>query len=370
MSMSRLAHFATLCISAAVACSFDALAQGHEAGGACWSAVELAGKPGEKTVHRETYDPAIEPRNEVAPLAPVAPALRGSIRSVKLPPGEKLVALTFDLCENAWEVSGYDAPIIDTLRKSGVKATFFASGKWLMDHSERAQQLMADPLFEVGAHSWTHRNFRLLPPDEMRRDLALNLHADDHLRRKLSGRSCYRPGTGPVDASRPLVFRFPFGTCNTEALDAVNDAGLLAIQWDIPTGDPAPTQSAEAIAKSAAAAKPGSIIVMHANGRGHHTAEALPRMIEELRKRGFGFATVSELIARGEPVIKDTCYELKPGDNVKYDKLFPLDRAHNAAPPPVAGSKHAPAPTGWGADVRSTAPATTHPAAPITADRP
>ncbi|KAI93705.1 polysaccharide deacetylase [Rhodomicrobium udaipurense JA643] len=366
--MTRLAHLIALCIAATVACSLEARAQGHASGGACWSTAELAGKPGEKAIHRETYDPTIEPRDQAEPLAPVAPALRGSIRSVKLPPGEKLVALTFDLCENAWEVSGYDASIFDTLRKAGVKATFFASGKWLMDHSERAQQLMADPLFEVGAHSWTHRNFRLLPPDEMRRDLSLNLNADGRLRRELSGRSCYRPGTGPVDASRPLVFRFPFGTCNTEALDAVNDAGLLAIQWDIPTGDPAPAQSADAIAKSAAAAKPGSIIVMHANGRGHHTAEALPHMIDELRKRGFGFATVSELIAKGAPVIKDTCYELKPGDNVKYDKLFPA--ANNSAQPPAAAAKHAPAATGSGADVKSTAPTATHPAAPITADRP
>ncbi|MBT3071848.1 polysaccharide deacetylase family protein [Rhodomicrobium sp. Az07] len=363
--MSRLAHLTALCIAATVASSSDARAEGRAALGACWSAAELAGKAGEKATHRETYDPTVEPRTEAEPLAPVAPALRGSIRSVKLPPGEKLVALTFDLCENAWEVSGYDAPIIDTLRKAGVNATFFASGKWLMDHKERAQQLMADPLFEVGAHSWTHRNFRLLPPGEMRRDLALNLSADSQLRRTLSGRSCYRPGTGPVDASRPLVFRFPFGTCNTEALDAVNDAGLLAIQWDIPTGDPAPAQSADAIAKSAATAKPGAIIVMHANGRGHHTAEALPRMIEEFRKRGFGFATVSELIAKGEPVIKDSCYELKPGDNLKYDKLFPA--ANNSAPPPAP--KPAPAATGWGAGVRN-APAASHPAAPITADKP
>ena len=53
---------------------------------------------------------------------------------------------------------------------------------------------------------------------------------------------------------------------------------------------------------------------MHANGRGWHTAEALPHVIEELRKRGFEFATVSELLAKGEPIIADSCYELKQGD--------------------------------------------------------
>ena len=60
-----------------------------------------------------------------------------------------------------------------------VKATFFPSGKWLLDHLERAEQLLADPLFQVGAHSWTHRNFRLLKEDEVKADLALDLKADE-----------------------------------------------------------------------------------------------------------------------------------------------------------------------------------------------
>ena len=34
---------------------------------------------------------------------------------------------------------------------------------------------------------------------------------------------------------------------------------------------------------------------------------------------------MSELLAKGEPVIADSCYELKPGDNARYDKLFPLE---------------------------------------------
>ena len=39
---------------------------------------------------------------------------------------------------------------------------------------------------------------------------------------------------------RPALYRFPFGACNAESLQAVTDAGLLAIQWDVATGDPSP----------------------------------------------------------------------------------------------------------------------------------
>ncbi len=294
----------------------------------CWSADALAGRPGEKTIRRTAYNPSIEPLGAAVTLPALPAGRRGSIRNVRLLHGERLIALTFDLCENGNEISGYDADIVDTLRQLQVKATFFPSGKWLLDHRERAEQLMADPLFQVGTHSWTHRNFRLLAASDAKEDLALDLKADASVRRGLKEKVCYRPAPSKLgDAENATLFRFPFGTCNAETLSEVNDAGLLAIQWDVVSGDPAPAQNAEAIRRGVAAhVKPGSIVVMHANGRGFHTAEALPLLIADLRKRGFEFATVGELLEKGEPVIADSCYELKPGDNVRYDRLFPLER--------------------------------------------
>jgi peptidoglycan-N-acetylglucosamine deacetylase len=310
---------------ALLACAGASLALAQ--GGQCWSAEALAGRPGEKAIHRSTYDPAIEPGGEAVALPPLPAGQRGSIRGVRLPKGLRLVALTFDLCSNANEISGYEGEIVDTLRGAGVKATFFPSGKWLLDHKERAEQLIADPLFEVGSHSWTHRNFRLLPPQDAGADLALDLKADAAIRRALNAKACYRPAAAQEHTA---LFRFPFGTCNAGTLAAVNDAGLLAIQWDVVSGDPSKAISAEAIRQGVVShVKPGSIVVMHANGRGFHTAEALPLVIADLRKRGFEFATVSELLSKGEPVIADSCYELKPGDNARYDKLFPLERGHD-----------------------------------------
>ena len=40
----------------------------------------------------------------------------------------------------------------------------------------------------------------------------------------------------------------------------------------------------------------GSIIIMHVNGRGWHTSEALPTIIDTLREQGYIFVTVSELL--------------------------------------------------------------------------
>ncbi len=196
---------------------------------ACWTPEALAGKPDEKAIHRVPYDASIEPAGEAVSLPPLPGDMRGSIRRVKLQHGEKFVALTFDLCENADEISGYDFEIFDTLRRLGVKATFFPSGKWLLDHRERAEQLLASPLFQVGAHSWTHRNFRLLKEDQVKADLALDLKADARVREALHARACYRVDSSKSDAAQAAVFRFPFGTCSAESLNAVNDAGLLVI---------------------------------------------------------------------------------------------------------------------------------------------
>ena len=130
----------------------------------------------------------------------------------------------------------------------------------------------------------------------------------------------------------PTLFRFPYGACNGTSLDAVNKLGLTAIQWDFATGDPAPTTSARAIAQTMLhRARPGSIIVSHANGRGWHTAEGLALAIPQLRAKGFEFVTVSELLAAGKPVVEQRCYDNRPGDTDRYDFLV----AHRARP--VAG---------------------------------
>lgn len=290
----------------------------------CWSPTELQGSPSDKKVNRPV-DPDAEPPTLQPTLnQPVAPRLRNCIRRVQPTNGAKLVALTFDLCERNLEKTGYDTEIINYLRKHDVKATFFVGGKWMRSHSEKTQQLMADPLFELGNHAWTHGNLRVLKGTEMQQQI-LWTQAEYQYHRQLLATQC--PAATPAEMNKIpdklLTFRFPYGTCSTESLQALSDYGLPAIQWDVVTGDPAPKQTAEGIAtKILNSVKPGSIIVAHANGRGHGTAQALPKFIPQLQAQGYQFVTVSELLASGSAETTAECYEEKPGDNFKYDKIF------------------------------------------------
>jgi len=294
---------------------------------ACWSGEELeADAPRLQrrgpTAVPETLRAAVDSRIARHPLPQ---SLRDSIRRVRPVGNGKPVALTFDLCETAGGVSGYDSGIVNWLRANRVRATFFAGGKWMQTHPERTLQLMADPLFEIGNHSWTHPNFRELGRSRMEEQVLRTQDQYRLLRGLLESRECARrAGARAMDdiPREPVLFRFPYGTCNTEALGFLASCGLAAIQWDVVTGDASPSQTAGGIARIVLSrVKPGSIIVCHANRRGHGTAAALPLFVPRLRKMGYDFVTVSELLASGTAETSPDCYEERPGDNRKYDRI-------------------------------------------------
>jgi peptidoglycan-N-acetylglucosamine deacetylase len=294
---------------------------------ACWALQELSAKPGEGDVQRGvTRTFAALPVGGSAEFPQIRPGLRGTIRSVRLPPGKKLIALTFDLCEAPHEVAGYQGEIIDILRANDVKATFFMGGKWMMSHRHRAQQLMSDPRFEIGNHAWAHRNFRLLTGSALADEVTATEFAYDQLRRDLADRKCVGPGGNGLAhefaPNRLSLFRFPFGACDVKSLTQVGELGLLAIQWDVSSDDAYLQQRPDLLTKKVLdEIRPGSIVLFHANGRGWYTDDALPGIISALKAQGYEFATVTELLNAGDPVISSSCYDHSVGDTDRYDEL-------------------------------------------------
>lgn len=296
----------------------------------CWDPAAIKGAPSESKIFKSVRKAFVAlPEGRPLSVPPIPHPDRHVIRRVKLPPGKKLVALTFDLCEQPNEIAGYQADVVDFLREHQVHATFFAGGKWLLTHRTRAEQLMTDRLFEVGNHSWEHRNLRLLSGKKLADEIDGAQLAYEQVRGDLVRSQCVVPGaTVPVgELARPRIglFRFPFGACDQKSLEAIWERGLKVIQWDLSSGDPWAAQKPKSMTRWVLRhAKPGSIIIFHANGRGHGTGKALPEIVHGLREKGFQFVTVSELLAAGEPeyaASKYGCYDHKPGDAVKYDKI-------------------------------------------------
>ena len=193
---------------------------------------------------------------------------------------QQLVALTFDMCQAAAYPAGFDQAIYDALRAAEAPATFFLGGDWMRTHITETRLLAEEPLFELGNHSWSHPDMRELDEAHMTREV---LRTQD-LMFQITGR-------------QTLLWRFPAGLYNDLALSVVAFQGLYSIQWDVVTADPVPDNSAENILRLVRErVQNGSIIVMHGNGRGWHTGEALPGMIEYLREQGYCLVTVSQLI--------------------------------------------------------------------------
>ncbi len=305
--LSRRAVLAGLLAGAGTFAATQAMA-------ACWTPAELAAVPGEALRRRPTAADAIVKPAPAAALAPVAGGLAGIVRRVDLPAGDKAVALTFDLCQTVSPIAGYDGAVVDYLRAEGVAATFFAAGRWLLTHRRRAEQLAADRRFLLANHSFDHPDLHAAAAGRIESEILMT-EAALAVTREQSAKAC-RAGS-PATPMR--LFRFPYGSCSASGVAAVNAIGSVVIQWDTVSGDPDGT-SAKAIVRNVfSTVRPGSIVVMHANGRGTHTAEALHTIIPKLKADGYRFLTVADLLRAGRPVAANACYITRPGDTARYD---------------------------------------------------
>jgi peptidoglycan/xylan/chitin deacetylase (PgdA/CDA1 family) len=202
------------------------------------------------------------------------------------------IALTFDACQTVDEPTGYDEAIIKILTDTGTPATLFLGGLWMQWHTTQTRALAANPLFELGNHSWGHPDFTKISPAAMSAEI-LQTQA---IMANLAGRQA-------------TLFRFPYDVYTDKALAVVGEHGLRAVEGDVITGDPDPRTSAQAIIETVTTqARGGSIVLMHMNGRGWHTAEALPVIIKQLRARGYTLVTVSQLLGLAPlptPVVRE-----------------------------------------------------------------
>jgi peptidoglycan/xylan/chitin deacetylase (PgdA/CDA1 family) len=194
------------------------------------------------------------------------------------------IALTFDACPTG-KLGEYDEKVIDVLLEENVPATLFMSGRWVEKNPEKAKFLASQPQFEIAAHSYYHPHMMEKSDD---RDIR-ELKRTQALIKKVTGKT-------------PRYFRPPYGEADERIVRLAAQAGLVTVQYDIASGDPDPTLSAGRIVRVMLRdAKGGSIIVFHMNGNGVHTAEALPQIIEGLRKKGFTLVTVGALLEEGKP---------------------------------------------------------------------
>jgi peptidoglycan/xylan/chitin deacetylase (PgdA/CDA1 family) len=193
---------------------------------------------------------------------------------------KKVIALTFDACATR-KPSQYDERVTKILVETKTAATLFLGGKWMLDDTEQTRYLTSIPYFQLGNHTFLHPHLLKMSDDRIRQELAWT----QQLQFSLTGKQA-------------TLFRPPYGEVDDRVVRIAASMGLTTIQYDLASGDPDSSISkARLIEYVSSMAKSGSIVVMHINRRGWHTAEALPEIISRLRKRGFTFVTVGELLS-------------------------------------------------------------------------
>jgi peptidoglycan/xylan/chitin deacetylase (PgdA/CDA1 family) len=203
---------------------------------------------------------------------------------------KKVVALTFDACP-AYGPHSFDRNVYQTLIDSQVPATVFLSGKWIRTHAKEMEALAANPRIEFGNHSYSHPHLTSMPHDS----ILLELQKVQQIMKNTYHRTA-------------KLFRAPYAELNDDVVRSADSLGLTTVQFDVVSGDPDTLITKNRLVPFVVhSARNGSIIIMHINGRGWHTAEALPDIIAGLRKRGFRFVNVSELlplrsVSKPEPV--------------------------------------------------------------------
>ena len=195
---------------------------------------------------------------------------------------DKRVAISFDA---AWGNEDTQT-LIDILEQYQVHTTFFVVGDWVERYPESVKAL-SDAGHEVMNHSNHHEHFSQLSSEEIKK----NLQACND---KLSA----------ITGVSPVLFRCPYGEYDDHVIQAVKEAGMTAVQWDVDSLDWKEISAKEIQSRVLKNVKPGSIVLFHNAAK--HTPEALPGILEALIKDGYTIVPVSELLLEGDTVIDHT----------------------------------------------------------------
>jgi peptidoglycan-N-acetylglucosamine deacetylase len=190
----------------------------------------------------------------------------------------KVVALTFDDGPD----DAYVSELIADLRQYDAKGTFYVIGADGARYPAALRALVAAGV-EIGNHSYDHRRLVFVSTTTVRHEVDA---ADAVIRSAgYTGQITFRPPYAKK------LLSYPFEMVS---------AGRTTVMWDLEPDSMADISSdPRAMTQYVVdGVQPGSIIELHPWGKDNAaTRTALPLIMAALRQRGYGFVTVSELLA-------------------------------------------------------------------------
>jgi peptidoglycan/xylan/chitin deacetylase (PgdA/CDA1 family) len=192
---------------------------------------------------------------------------------------EPRIALTFDDGPHATSTP----LILDLLHQFEVSATFFLVGKHLEKHHKIVCQMVAAG-HEIGNHTFSHSVLYLSTNKRIRDEIG---RTDKLLRN--------------IDGADPKFFRPPAGFFTRRVLDIAEQLGYETVVGDVYPRDPHLPGKEKIVERVLQRTVAGSIIILHDGGNAQRvdrsqTLEALCKIIPGLKRKGFEFLTLTELL--------------------------------------------------------------------------
>jgi len=212
---------------------------------------------------------------------------------------EKVIALTFD-----------DGPepkvtpkILKALEAYDAKATFFVLGSYAKRHPAVLRETALQG-HVIGSHTWSHP----AKPTQ-----------------KSAGPEIWKTAKAINEATGiwPSTFRPPYGLDKAYTAQLARREGYSSIIWNKSGADTAKGSTADTIYMNATLrARPGDIILFHDGPGKAHTAAAVPRILKTLKKNGYEFITVPDMLRRWDAFVTEKERQQKLAES-KVKKTLP-----------------------------------------------
>lgn len=188
---------------------------------------------------------------------------------------EKIIALTFDDGPHAT----YTPQVLDLLAKYDAKATFFVVGEYA-DKLPNLIQRQEEEGHEIANHTYTH------PYSSTPQELEIEL--------KKTNKAIF-----DITGTYPRLYRPVGGSYNDRTINTAVQNGYQVVMWSWhqDTQDWKEPGVDKIVTKVLSGARPGDIVLFHdAGGNRTQTVKALEKILPALKKEGYKFVTVSDLL--------------------------------------------------------------------------
>jgi peptidoglycan/xylan/chitin deacetylase (PgdA/CDA1 family) len=196
----------------------------------------------------------------------------------------RVVALTFD----AGADRGYAATILRTLERQHLHATFGMTGRWAQANPDLVKRIARDHDTFIN-HTFDHRSFTGLSnglPPLSTAQRSWEIRQTESIVHRLTGRT-----------TKPY-FRPPFGDYDPATLRLARRLGYrYMVMWTVDSLGWERLAAAQIVSRCTSLARPGAIFLMHV-GIQSQDAQALEPLVGSLRRDGYRFVTIPQLLAR------------------------------------------------------------------------